>query len=223
MTLARELSLQRKNLVLSIEKFGHIKDPSIKSAMVKVRREDFVERAYFASAYVDLALPIPGGGSISQPTVHAMSLSALDLKKGEKFLEIGAGSGIMLAYAKEIVGKNGTVFGIEFNKETFEFGRRNLARAGFADKVTFIHGDGSGGLPDESPFDKVMISAACPKVPKTVMNQVRNGGSIVAVIGVPEKDQELTLLKKNGDGSWTKSEVGGVIFVPLRGKFGWKR
>src|SRR3989344_5896414 len=146
---------QRRNVVTSLERLGYLTDPAVRRAMLKVRREDFVPEEYLASAYIDTPLPIPGGGTISAPHMHAISLSALKLERGEKFLEVGAGSGILLAYAKEVVGKGGKVFGIEFNKESYEFAKENLKRAGYAKKVTLIHGDGSQELPEKSPFDKI--------------------------------------------------------------------
>lgn len=222
MAIDDELAKQRKNLIENLEKFGYIKDSRIKRAMLKVKRENFVAMEYFASAYVDVALPIPGGASISQPTVHAMSLSALKLNQGEKFLEIGAGSGIVLAYAKEIIGTKGKVFGIEFNKETYEFAKENLKKAGYWKKVKLIRGDGSLGLPDKSPFDKVLISAASPDVPEPIKEQVKAGGIVVAVIGPPRGNQELVYFEKKKDGSWIKKNLGGVIYVPLLGKYGWK-
>jgi len=154
--------------------------------------------------------------------MHAISLSALKFKRGEKFLEVGAGSGIVLAYAKEIVGEKGKVFGIEFVKETYEFAKENLKKAGYEKKVKMIHGDGSQGLPEEAPFDKVLISAASPDVPEPIKRQVKVGGVVVAVIGPPQGDQDLIYFEKKKDGSWIKKNLGAVIFVPLVGKFGWK-
>src|SRR3989338_1508019 len=190
---------QRRNVVTSLERLGYLTDPAVRRAMLKVRREDFVPEEYFASAYIDTPLPIPGCGTISALHMHAISLSALKLKPGEKFLEIGAGSGILLAYAKEIVGMKGKVFGNE---------------------VKMVHGDGSQGLPEQAPFDKVLISAASPNIPEPIKNQVKVGGIVVAVIGPPRGDQELVYFEKKKDGNWKKKNLGGVIYVPLLGKYG---
>ena len=217
-----ELSKQRRNIVASLEKLGYLSDSLAKRAMLRVKREDFVPKAYAASAYIDMPLPIPGGGTISAPHMHAISLSALGLRPGDKFLEIGAGSGIVLAYANEIVGKKGKVFGIEFDKITYEFCRENLAEAGIEKKVMLILGDGSEGLLREALFDKVLISAASPAVPEPIREQVKVGGVVVAAIGPPNGDQELVCFTKKKSGAWSKRSVGGVVFVPLVGKYGWK-
>ncbi|MBI5872077.1 protein-L-isoaspartate O-methyltransferase, partial [archaeon] len=196
--------------------------PRIKKAMLKIGREDFVSSDYRIDAYVDTPLPIPGGATISAPHMHAISLEALELKTGEKFLEVGAGSGILLAYVKEIVGEKGEVFGIEFEKETFDFAKENLKKAGYLDKVTLIHGDGSLGLPGEAPFDKILISAAAPDFPRPLVEQLKVGGVILAMIGSPGGHQELVRGRKTEDGKIKRENLGSVVFVPLVGKFGWK-
>jgi protein-L-isoaspartate(D-aspartate) O-methyltransferase len=222
MALTQELAKQRRNVVTSLERLGYLPDPKVKRAMLKVKREDFVPEENIASAYIDMPLSIPGGGTISAPHMHAISLCALKLKPGEKFLEVGAGSGIILAYAKEIVGMEGKVFGIEINKESYKFAKENLKRAGYEKKVKMIHEDGSQGLPEEAPFDKVLISAASPQLPEPIKEQVKVGGVVVAVVGPPYGEQELVYFEKTKDGSWKSKNLGGVIFVPLLGKFGWK-
>jgi len=222
MATVNELAKQRKNLIASLEKLGYLINPKAKHAMLKIKREDFVPKEYASSAYIDMPIPIPGGVTISAPHMHAISLCALRLKAGEKFLEVGAGSGIILAYAKEIVGEKGEVFGIEFDKKTYEFGKENLKKSGYEKNVVLIHGDGSEGLIEEAPFDKVLISAASPDVPEPIKEQVKIGGVVVAVVGPPHGDQELVYFEKKKDGTWIKKNVGGVVFVPLVGKYGWK-
>lgn len=154
--------------------------------------------------------------------MHAISLEVLELKQGEKFLEVGAGSGILLAYAKEIVGEKGKVFGIEFVKETYEFAKENLKRAGYWNKVELIHGDGSLGLPGEAPFDKILVSAASPKIPPPLVKQLNIGGKIVAIVGTPYGDQNLVCVEKTKEGKLKKKTLLPVIFVPLKGEYGWK-
>src|SRR3990172_7049570 len=189
MAAANELAKQRRNVVSSLEKLGYLPDSKAKRAMLKVKREDFVPTEYFASAYLDMPLPIPGGGTISAPHMHAISLCALKLRPGDKFLEIGCGSGILLAYAKEAVGTEGKVFGIEISRESYEFAKENLEKSGYSKKVVLVHGDGSQGLPEEAPFDKVLISAASPDIPEPIKEQVKVGGIVVAVIGPPPRGQ----------------------------------
>jgi protein-L-isoaspartate(D-aspartate) O-methyltransferase len=217
-----EYEKQRKQIVESLEKIGYIKTISVKNAMLKIKREDFVSLEYKENAYIDTPLPIPGDQTISALHMHAISLEALELKPGEKFLEIGSGSGIILAYAKEIVGEKGKVFGIELVKETYEFGKENLKRAGYWNKVKLIHGDGSLGLPKEAPFDKILISAASPKIPPPLIKQLNLGGRIIAIIGTHHGDQNLVYLEKTKEGKLKSKTLLPVVFVPLKGKYGFK-
>jgi len=212
---------QRKQIVESLERIDYIKSSSVKKAMLKVRREDFVPSESKENAYLDTPLPIPGNATISAPHMHAISLEALKLKSEDKFLEVGAGSGIMQAYAYEIIGKKGKVIGIEINKETYEFGKKNLERAGYTN-VRFVLGDGSKGLQEEAPFDKILISAACPDIPKPLIEQLKQDGIILAVVGSAYGDQQLVSLTKSREGKSVRKNLLPVIFVPLKGKYGWR-
>jgi protein-L-isoaspartate(D-aspartate) O-methyltransferase len=220
-----EFEKQRKKLIVNLVANGYIKTEQVKRAMMKVNRELFVTAEYKTVAYQDIPLPIPSNfesATISQPTVHAMALEGLKLKKGEKVLEIGSGSGILLAYIKEIVGKTGEVFGIEIDKKTCEFAKDNLKNSGYDKKVKLVLGDGSLGLQEKVIFDKIAISAASPSLPEPIRKQVRIGGIIVAVIGTSQYNQELLQFEKNDDETFSKKNLGGVIFVSLRGEYGMK-
>jgi protein-L-isoaspartate(D-aspartate) O-methyltransferase len=210
---------QRKQIVENLGRIGYIKTQGVKKAMLKVKRENFVLDEIKEDAYADIPLPIPGGATISAPHMHAISLESLELKSGDKFLEVGAGSCILLAYAKEIVGK-GEIIGIEFDKETYEFGKENLKKTGYWNKVKLILGDGSLGLPEEAPFDKILVSAASPDIPEPLIQQLKSDGKIVAVIG-GVGGQKLVSLEKKGE-KIKKKDLLSVIFVPLKGKYGWK-
>ena len=153
--------------------------------------------------------------------MHAIMLSASKLEEGNKVLEIGAGSGILLAYAKEVVGAKGKVFGIEINKEAFNFAKQNLKISGYDKKVKLILGDGSLGLPSYSPYDNIISSASCEEIPKAWLEQLREGGTLITPIGHSSKRQELLYVEKN-QGKLIKKEIGGVVFVNLKGKHGWK-
>ena len=206
-----------KNLELS----DYIKSPNVKKAMLKVHRELFVPEKHYDEAYSDTPLPIPGDQTISAPHIHAITLSELKLKEGENVLEIGAGSGILLAYIREIVGEKGKAVGIELNKETYEFAKSNLKKAGYKD-IILIHGDGSFGYPKYVPYDKIVVSAASPDIPKPVIEQLKPNGILLIVIGSPYGDQNLIKVKKTKSGKLIKKELLPVIFVPLKGKYGWK-
>ena len=212
---------QRKEMVKRLENLGYIRSENVKNAMLRIKREFFVPEHLKESAYIDTPLPIPGNQTISAPHMHALCLEYLELKKGEKFLEVGAGSGIFLAYAYELIKERNKVFGIEIVPETYEFARKNLEKAKYSNKVRLILGDGSLGLPEEAPFDKILISAAAPKFPPPLIKQLKENGIILGMIGSPYGEQYLVRgVKKKGR---LKTErILGVIFVPLTGKYGWK-
>jgi len=224
---------QRKTVVDRLKSLGYIKSEAVEQAMLKVRREDFVWEKYKLDAYSDTPLPIPGGVTISAPHMHAIFLEALKLKRGDKVLEVGAGSGILLAYMKEIVG-SGKVYGIEIVKEAYEFGKRNLQKSGYDEKVgkrvgkkvgkkvTLVLGDGSLGLPKHAPYDKIVSGASAPQIPQTWIDQLKPGGIIVTPVGPTYGEQDLIYLEKTKKGKIIRKNLGGVVFVPLVGEFGYK-
>jgi len=211
---------ERKLLVEKLKHEGIIHSSQVEKAMLKVKRELFVPEKYKDSAYVDTPLPIPGGGTISAPHMHAISLEELKLKPGEKFLEVGAGSGIVEAYVSEIFKGKGEIIGIEFIPETYEFGKKNLKKAGYTN-VKFVCGDGSKGLPEEAPFDKILVSAASPDIPKPLVEQLKVNGVILAIVGRPYGDQQLVYFKKLSNKKYVRKNLLPVIFVPLRGEYGY--
>ena len=212
---------KRKALIGRLEDYGYIKTPKIKKAMLKIRRDDFILPEHRESAYNDTPLPILADATISAPHMHAIFLSAADLKSGEKVLEIGAGSGILLAYMKELVGSKGEVVGVEITPEVYRFAKNNLEKAGYAKKVELVLGDGSRGM-DKKKFDKIIISATCPEVPKPLIKQLKTGGMIIAPVGEQYSHQELVCVQKTKQGKLVMKNLGGVVFVPLRGEYGWK-
>lgn len=215
-----ELQKQRELLIKHLQDVGYIKTSKVRKAMLKVPRELFVPEELYYEAYSDTPLQIPGEQTISAPHIHAITLSELKLKPGEKFLEVGAGSGILLAYAREIVGNKGKVVGIEINKETYEFAKNNLKRAGYKD-IILIHGDGSLGYPEYAPYDKIVVSATSPDIPKPIIEQLKPSGILLIVIGSPYGEQNLVKITKTKTGKLKRKEILPVIFVPLIGKYGW--
>jgi protein-L-isoaspartate(D-aspartate) O-methyltransferase len=209
-----------KRLIEEYKILGYLKSKKVERAFRKVKREFFVPDELKEQAYVDTPLPIPGGVTISAPHMHVICLEELDLKRGEKFLEVGAGSGIFLAYAYEIIKEKNKVFGIEINEEAYNFASRNLERAGYADKVKLILGDGSLGFPREAPFDKILVSAAAPDFPKPLVEQLKIGGCILAIIGYQE--QYLVKGIKKGENEIERKIILPVVFLPLRGEYGWQ-
>lgn len=212
---------QRKALIERLEQMGFIANKSIKQAMLKVRRELFVAPEHLESAYVDSPLPIPGGATISAPHMHAMFLSCVKLRKGKKFLEVGFGSGILLAYAYEVVGKHGKVVGVEVVPETYEFGIQNLKRAGYAEAVETHLADGSQGWPDCAPYDAIVVSAASPKIFESWLGQLKPRGRLAVPLESFGR-QELIVVEKLKK-KFKQTNCGPVSFIPLILKSGAAR
>jgi len=148
----------------------------------------------------------------------------LELEEGHKVLEIGTGSGYHAALIAELVAgphAKGHVYTMEIIKELADFARRNLEKLGYLDRVTVIRGDGSLGYPKAAPYDRILVTAAAPSIPKPLVDQLKIGGIIVAPVGPPGFSQILVRARKRKDGL-SIEEHGYVAFVPLRGKRGWR-
>ena len=193
------------------EKEGYRFSESVKQAFLKVDRRLFVPKEYENLAYSDMPLPITGFSTVSAPHMHLIYLEELELKPGHKVLEIGFGSGILLAYLVEIVGP-GNVYGVEKSPIVFDFGKSNLKRSGYLDKVKIFLMDGKNGLPDYAPYDRIAVSAAAEAVPDALIEQLNEEGIILVPLG--ERDQWLYKLKKKG-GSLLRERLMPVSFVFL--------
>ena len=153
---------------------------------------------------------------------------ALELEVGNRVLEIGAGSGWHASTVAEIVAPTDTpkrewghVYTVEIVRELAEFARKNVERTGYGDRVTIICGDGSEGYAEKAPYDRVLVTAAAPDVPKPLINQLKAGGVLVIPVGGVYLYQTLVRIRKK-DGKILKENLGGVAFVPLVGKHGYK-
>ena len=196
---------------------GFLTDSKVEEAIRKAPRHLFVPSNFIEYAYENGSLPTINGQTISQPSVVAKMTEWLDVKKGNKVLEIGCGSGWQSAILSFLV-EDGTVYSIEKSTHLVEFAKKNHTKAGVKN-VEIIQGDGSLGLPDKSPFDRIIITAACPKVPKPLVEQLSIDGLLVAPIG--ENVQSMVLLKKTKDGIKELKRELGYLFLPLKGKYGF--
>jgi protein-L-isoaspartate(D-aspartate) O-methyltransferase len=185
-------------------------------AMSRVNRHLFVPENLGAEAYADYPLPIGEGQTISAPHMVAMMCDYLEFEDGEQVLEIGAGSGYHAAVVAELIGEAGHVYSVERIPWLVSIATTNLARAGYTN-VTVIQGDGTLGLPEHAPFDKISVTCAAPDVPPPLLEQLKLGGKMAIPIG--KHWQALYLVaKKNGV---TRERKTDVAFVPLVGKYGF--
>jgi protein-L-isoaspartate(D-aspartate) O-methyltransferase len=203
----------RKKLVRILEKKG-ITDPRVLQAIGKVPRHVFFDNALLEHAYQDKAFPIGEGQTISQPYTVAFQTEKLEIKPGDKVLEIGTGSGYQACILLELGAK---VYTIEYNKKLYDTARTFLPRMGY--KPYFYFGDGSKGLPAKAPFDKILVTAGAPVVPQALTDQLTENGILVIPVGNREKQRMVRIRKKNGN--LTKEEFDYFSFVPLLGEKGW--
>lgn len=146
---------------------------------------------------------------------------ALELMIGNRVLEVGAGSGYHAATVAEQIGPQGHVYTVELVPELVRIARSNLEKAGYFDRVTMVEGDGSLGYPDRAPYDRIVVTAAAPKIPQPLLAQLRSGGILVIPLGGRLFPQELTKVRKVEKGRIEWTSLGGVAFVPLIGKEGF--
>lgn len=210
-----ELAQARKALLAELRRRG-ITDPRVLAALEKVPRHLFVLPEHVSLAYEDRPLPIGLGQTISQPYIVALSTQALALSPEDRVLEIGTGSGYQTAILAELAKE---VFTVERIPELSWEAQERLRRLGYKN-VRFRIGDGTKGWPEEAPFSKILVTAAAPRVPKSLLAQLAEGGRMVIPVG-GRFDQDLWLVRKEG-GRPVYEYLCPVTFVPLIGEEGWR-
>lgn len=208
---------ERQRLVSQLENQGYIKTQAVKDSFLKIPREEFVPRSVQHYAYVDTPFDIGNGQTISAPHMVAIMCEALDIQEGMNILEIGAGSGYHAAIVASLVGKTGKVFTIERFESLAQQAIENLTNTHITN-VTVEIGDGSCGLPTHQPYDRIYVTCAAPSVPDPLLDQLRDPGKLLIPIG--DISCELTLIEKK-QGKTTTHYLGGCMFVPLIGKYGF--
>ena len=183
---------------------------AVLGAMEAIPREAFINGLFQDRAYEDMALPIPSGQTISAPSVVALMTQALDVTSRCKVLEIGTGSGYQAAILSRLARR---VYTVERHKPLAVEASRKLDALGVTNTVV-LHRDGTQGLPEQAPFDRIMVTAAAEDVPAPLLTQLRDGGSLVMPVGHSDQVQTLIKVMKTPDGLDYK-EFQDVRFVPL--------
>ena len=198
----------RKKLVDEIRKKG-ILDENLLSAINAIPRHLFLDSGFLEYAYEDKPFPIGSGQTISQPYTVAFQTQLLEVKPGDKILEIGTGSGYQACVLAELGAK---VFSIERQKKLFERTKQLLTL--FPYKINLSYGDGYKGLPEEAPFDGILITAAAPEIPDPLLQQLKIGGYLVIPVGKGDV-QTMLRITKLMNGKLKKETFGKFRFVPL--------
>ncbi len=208
MTDSFEAKGKRKKLVDELRKKG-ISDEGVLMAINAVPRHLFMDPAFLNHAYIDKAFPISSGQTISQPYTVAVQTSLLRVKKWDKILEIGTGSGYQAAILAEMGAR---VYTIERYRKLYLKAQRTLSSLGYS--ADFFFGDGNEGKPQYGPFDGIIITAATSEVPEKLLTQLKTGGRLVVPLG-RGSSQIMTVVERKSEDEYVYSSHGSFVFVPL--------
>lgn len=217
MTAADKFARQRERMVREQLSGRLIRNPLVLDAMLSVPRHRFVPEIHRAIAYDDRPIAIGKRQTISQPYIVALMTQLLQLEGGETVLEIGTGSGYQAAVLAQIAGQ---VYTIERHQRLAEQAAVILGEMDY-DNVIVHHSDGSGGWPEHSPYDGILVTAAAPEVPRPLLEQLAEGGRLVLPVG-DVRGQHLEVWIRAG-AKYDHESIAPVAFVPLRGEHGWAR
>jgi len=204
----------RKLLVRQLEKRG-ISDKAVLHAIGKVPRHFFFDETFWIKAYEDIAFPIGDGQTISQPYTVAYQTELLHIKAGDKVLEIGTGSGYQTCVLMEL---GAEVFTIERQPNLYNRVIKVLPYIGY--RPHFFCGDGSKGISQHAPYDKIIVTAGAPMVPEIMLRQLKIGGILVIPVG-DEKEQKMVTVLRVGEDDFERIELDTFRFVPLVGDEAW--
>ncbi|OYT53317.1 MAG: protein-L-isoaspartate O-methyltransferase [Candidatus Altiarchaeales archaeon ex4484_2] len=208
---------ERKKLVDSLISKGYLSDEKVKGAMLSVPRHEFIPQEMRMHAYRDTPLTIGSGQTISAPHMVAIMTGELGARIDSRILEVGAGSGYQAAVLAEIA-TEGEVVTLERIKELADYARMNLERLGYAN-VEVIHAEGTQGYREKAPYDLIIVTAAAPRIPKALIEQLKEGGRMLIPVG--GKLMQTLMLVEKKKGVVVKKEICGCVFVPLIGEDGW--
>jgi protein-L-isoaspartate(D-aspartate) O-methyltransferase len=223
-----EMALRRERAIEALVRQGLLKREEVIEAFRRVPRELFLPEEVREDAYVDAPLPIGHGQTTSALHMTAIFCEWSGMDLGDEVLEVGSGCGYMSCVYAEVVAPTGGakeawghVWTAEIIKELADYAKENVERAGYADRVTVVHADASGGLGDRS-FDVIIVTSAAPEVPEPLVEQLKPNGVMLIPVGELYLGQDLIKVAKRPDGGVVRENLGGVAFVPMRGKYGWK-
>lgn len=202
----------KKGQLLALIRSKYNISREIIQAFKSINRENFVPQEFKSQAYHDIPLPLKEGATISQPTTVLLMLQYLNIREGNKILEIGAGSGYNAALMSRLVGKKGKIVTVEVDEDLVEFAKSNLKKENIKN-VKVVLGDGYKGYSKKAPYDRIIVTAAVQEVPDVLIKQLKLNGILLAPVG--EHSQELVKVKKLKD-KIEEEYLGSFIFVPLR-------
>ena len=208
---------ERRQMVAGLRGRGLVFSQRVEDALLKVPRHLFLPESASSQAYRDSPLPIGDGQTISAPHMVAVMAEALDLREGQKVLEIGAGSGYNAAVMAELVGPQGQVITMERHPSLAQKAAKILRETGYTN-VQVVVGDGSLGYPDQAPYDRISVTCGAPRVPGPLAEQLKDGGIMMIPVGGLDY-QSLLRVRRLGEKILTE-DLGSVVFVPLIGEKG---
>jgi protein-L-isoaspartate(D-aspartate) O-methyltransferase len=224
----KSFSEQRREAIERLMEQNILRDAAIIKAMLTVPREQFLPPDSRTQAYVDTPIPIGFGQTTSALHMTALFCEYGGMKLGQRVLEVGGGCGYMSCVYAEVVApydqseqQCGHVWSAEILPELAEFGRMNIDRLGYSDRVTFVEADASEGLSENGFFNLIIVTSAAPEIPSKLLDQLDLGGVLLIPIGTASFYQELVRVRRDKAGKIHKDNLGGVAFVPMRGKRGW--
>jgi protein-L-isoaspartate(D-aspartate) O-methyltransferase len=224
----KDFSELRHEATEELKRQGILRDPNIIRAMNRVPREEFLPNEVRSYAYADSPIPIGFGQTTSALHMTALFCEYGEMKLGQSVFEVGGGCGYMSCVYAEVVAPPeqpsrtwGHVWSAELIPELAEVGRKNVERMGYSDRVTYVQADASGGLEGEGPFDLIIATSAAPEIPEELVEQVKIGGILLIPVGGATFYQQLMRIRRKPDGNLSQENLGGVAFVPMKGKRGW--
>jgi len=216
--IEKKYSTALSDLIIYLKNSKFLTDERVESALRNTPRHEFVPESELDYSYNNEPLQIMKNQTISQPAVVTRMTEWLDVKDGQKILEIGTGSGWQSAILSFLIG-TGNVYSVERHPELVKFAQENLKKLNI-DNVHVVLGDGSIGYAKESPYDRIIITAACSEIPLPLIEQLNEDGLIIAPVG--DSSQSLVLLQKTSKGVVEIKNQPKYVFVPLHGKYGKK-